>query len=83
MHFRSIDKPLTQEEMKSELSKFLKQKYSKTGNYQKIYANVEKAMVRANNVIDSSDNCNKRCLMKNPSTTVHLLVKCILEEKKN
>lgn len=79
MHFHGITKAMSQDELESELTTCLGRRYRKSEGIGKFdRSRVESAMKNAENIISDRIGYNSVCAERNPSTTVHILVKKIL-----
>lgn len=77
MHFRALTKPMEQEELENLISKYIKHKYQKSEGIAKYItdAHITSAIKNAECQISETGEYNIECAYKNPSTTVHILVK--------
>ncbi len=77
MHFKSLTKPMEQEELENLISKHIKHKYQKSEGIAKYIGDkhIASAIRNAEGHISETGEYNVECTCKNPSTTVHILVK--------
>lgn len=83
MHFKDVTKAMTQKELEDELSNCTKKKYEKSEGIRKMISDddIDEAIDRASKHISNFDDSIDSCFNCNPNTTVHFLVKSLIDSK--